>query len=279
MTTSYRNQIGVKDTVEILALLSIPALLAAVYFLTPTSFQLSLALDHTNPVLHTFWTNSFVHEHQPDDAHLFGNLVGYTILVFPCWLLYKFRDQNRRFWIGFLLILLVGPVVVSSTSYLVFNESTHLQIQYDRGFSGVVGALDGFLILSILRTFESEQEEPVGLLSIGVYCSCLFLGLGVVTARVSVVSMGGLLLAGVFAATRTDYVASPSKLSSWGVSNRRLSGVILFAAVASVLVFASALPANIVNETGGWTNIVAHGAGIVFGMCVEVASQIRDSFF
>jgi len=255
---------------EVITLLSIPLILAVIYYLTPISFQHHLVLDHTNPVPHTFWTNSLIHEHKPSDSHLIGNIVGYTILVLPCWALYIHRNQRRRFWIGFLILLTLGPFAASISSYLAFQEVLSLQIQSDRGFSGVVGAVDGFLVMTILQTFAQEQEEKVAMQSMGLYFAYLFIGLGALSSRYIILGIGLIALIAVFAGTQTKYMSHPEQLSEWGYNNRRLSLLLIIAALVSTFAFAAALPAEITSSSGGLKNIVAHGAGILFGMAVEV---------
>lgn len=255
---------------EALTLLSIPVFLAGIYYLTPISFQHHLVLDHTNPLPHAFWTNSLIHVQNPGDSHLIGNMVGYTILVLPCWALYIHRNQRRRFWIGFLILLTLGPLAASLSSYLAFQEVLSLQIQNDRGFSGVVGAVDGFLVMTILQTFVQEQEEKIALQSMGLYFAYLFMGLGALTSRYIIFGIGVLALIAVFAGTQTKYMSHPEQLSDWGYKNRRLSLLLIIAALVSTFAFAAALPAEITSSSGGLKNIVAHGAGILFGMAVEV---------
>lgn len=275
MGVNHRQQITARRVSEAAILLLTPAVLAIIYYLTPLSFQQQLVLDHTAPQIHAFWTNALVHEHRPRDSHLLGNLIGYTLLVFPCWLLYLYRGQNRRFWIGLALILAVGPLIASLSSYLAFHEILGLQIRNDRGFSGVVGAIDGFLIMTILGTFAQQQEEPVAMLSTGLYFGYLITGLGAVTLRVPFLGFGLLIVAITYAATRTAYVARPEELAAWGENHRSLSTVLVIAALVSALVFATALPTNIVTDSNGLKNIVAHGAGIIFGMAV--AASLRNS--
>lgn len=248
-------------------LLAIPGVLAAIYYLSPQSFQQSLVLDHTKPRIHNFWTNALAHEHRPEDGHLIGNSVGYLLLVFPCWILYRYRDQERKFWTGLAIILTIGPFIVSASSYITFYEILGLLIENDRGFSGVVSALAGFLLVSIVFVFAEEQEESVAILSTGLYFGCVMLGLGVLTRRITAIGLGLLVLIVIFAGTRTRYVARAAELADWGREHPPLSVVLVIAILVSVLGFAASLPADITSGDG-LTNIVAHGTGFVFGMLV-----------
>ena len=232
------SAITYRAVLKVLILVAIPAMLAAIYYFTSLSFQQTLMLDHTQPQIHNFWTNAFVHEHRPGDRHLIGNIVGYLLLVFPCWILYIHRDLERIFWTGLAIILVIGPLVVSASSYIAFHELLGLEIENDRGFSGIVGSLAGFLLMSILYTFAQKQEEPVAVLSMGLYFGYLVLGLGVLTGRIVAVGLGVFVLIGMYLGTRTTYVASVVDLSEWGSENRQLSKVLVVAILVSVFGFA-----------------------------------------
>lgn len=260
-------QITNRDVFKTLVLLVIPVMLTVIYYGTSPSFQQTLALDHTNPHLYNFWTNALVHDHRPGDGHLLGNIVGYLLLVFPCWILQIYRDQERRFWTGLAIVIVIGPFIISASSYIAFYEILGLELQNDRGFSGIVGALAGLLLMSILYTFAQKQEESIAVLSMGLYFGYMMLGLGVLTGRVVAVGLGALIIVGMFAGTQTQYVASAAELSEWGNKNARLSLVLVVAILVSVLAFAASLPSDITSD-GGVTNIVAHGTGILFGMAV-----------
>lgn len=272
-----RTQLTSRHTVELLILLALPTVLGVIYYLTPSSWQQILVLDHTNPQIHAFWTNALVHEHLPRDAHLLGNIVSYLLVVIPCWILYHYRDEASRFWAGLIIILAFAPFIVSFSSYIAFHEVLGLQIENDRGFSGVVGAIVGFLIMTILQTLAQTQEEKVAVLSMGLYFAYLVTGLGVVTLRLPFIVIGVLLFVITFAATHTEYVAPAEELSEWSEYNRRLSIVLIVAALVSAFVFATSLPADIVTDSNGLKNIVAHGAGIIFGMLVAISLRYTNN--
>lgn len=264
-----------RDALKVQVLLAIPAILAVIYYFTSLSFQQTLVLDHTQPRIHNFWTNALVHEHQPGDRHLIGNLVGYLLLVFPCWVLYAYADRERIFWTGLAIILVISPFIVSASSYLAFYEFLGLEIENDRGFSGVVSTLAGFLLVSLLHTFAQKQEEPVAVLSMGLYSGYLMLGLGVLTGRIVATGLSVFIFIGTYAGTRTSYVASVVELSEWGSENKQLSLVLVVAILVSVLGSAASLPTDITSGDG-LTNIVAHGAGLLFGMALAGSLQYRQ---
>lgn len=275
MKLANPTQVTAWDIFKTLLLLAIPAVLAVIYYGTSLSFQQSLILDHTHPGVPNFWTNALVHNHQQDDSHLIGNIVGYLLLAFPCWILHIYRSLEKRFWTGLALILTVGPLITSASSYIAFYEFLGMGLQNDRGFSGVVGALVGFLLLAILHTFEQKQDDQVAILSVGIYVAYLILGLGVFTERILAIGLGFLLLVGVLISTRTQYVASVAELTDWKNEHGRLSQVLVVATLVSVITFAALLPSDITAD-GELTNIVAHGAGIMFGMVVASSLRYQD---
>lgn len=254
-----------RNILEFTILLSIPAILVLLYYIAPIHLQEQLTLNHTNLRWYAFWTNAYIHEHQPGDKHLLMNVVAYLLLIFPTLAIYKLRGQARRFWIVFAVIIAITPLVTSISSYIAFHEILGLQILNDRGFSGVVGAFDGFLIVTILSVFASEQPEPVGMHSMGLYFAYLIMGLGAVTSRPLFLVIGVLGLLITLLATKTEYVSSWPELSSWGFAHPRMSIALIAAIFVSALAFAAALP-NDITSGGSLKNIVAHGAGIVFGM-------------
>jgi len=271
-------QISTREALQAVVLLMIPATLAVIYYFTSLSFQQSLVLDHTNPRLHNFWTNTLVHDHRPGDGHLIGNIIGYLILVFPCWSLQIYGGQERRFWAGLAIILAIGPFIISACSYIVFYEILGVEIVNDRGFSGVVSALAGFLLTSILYTFAQKQEESVAMLSMGLYFGSMMLGLGVLTERFLALGVGVLIFIGILAATRTEYVAPVTELSEWARENGGMGQVVVISILVSVLGFAMSFPPDI-TAGSGLTNVVAHGSGILFGMAVAGGLQYRKRRF
>lgn len=256
--------------VEGIILSLIPLILASIFYLMPVPIQQTLVLDHTDPVLYTFWTNSLIHSHQSGSSHLINNIVWYSIIIFPCWSLYCFLDERRKFWSGFFILIIFAPLVASLSSYVAFEMIMDFGIRTDRGFSGVVGAAGGFLLMSIIRTFVQEQGEKVSVLSTGLYVSILVLQLGISTSRKLWASVGFISLTIVSAGSNTEYISSFLELQNWMRKNSRLSILILMCVSVSVMLFTASLPSNIVSSSGGLKNIVAHGAGLLFGMGVQI---------
>ena len=129
--------------------------------------------------------------------------------------------------------------------------------------------------MTIMRTFAGEQTESVARLSSLLYLASLMLGLGYFTGRLAAVAFGFLIIGGIVIGARTDYIAPLEQLGTWIEQNKDLSFVLLVAVSVSVVAFAGAPPPEIRLESGGVTNIVAHGAGLLFGMVAEVVVRYR----
>lgn len=261
---------------ELSILIAIPVALAALYFWTSRSFQELLVLNHTDPNFHMFWTASFVHEHRPDHSHLYNNIAVYLLLIVPTWILYHLKIERKRFWLYLASILTIGPVVINGASYLLLHEIAGNQITRDRGFSGIVGAIDGLLIGTIINSVAQEQEEKVGIFSVTMFCSFLMLGLGVATRRPLALLIGVLILVGIFVGIQLGYIAPIDEWLEWAKTQPGTAAILVIAAFASALVLAGSLPQNLNTGSGGSINIVSHGAGIIFGLLLEYQRTVRD---
>lgn len=261
---------------ELSILVAIPVALTALYFWTSRSIQELLVLNHTDPDFYTFWTASFVHEHRPDHSHLYRNINAYLLLIIPTWILYQLKNERKRFWLYLVAILIIGPIVINGASYVLLQEIAGHQILRDRGFSGLVGAIDGLLIGTILNTVAQEQEEKVGIFSVTIFFSYLMLGLGVVTQRPLALFLGVVMLLGIFIGIQLEIMASIDEWLDWVKSQPATAAILVIAAFASALVLAGSLPQNLNSASGGTINIASHGFGIIFGLLLEYQRTVRD---
>jgi len=122
--------------------------------------------------------------------------------------------------------------VANLSNYVAFHEILEPRIEADRGFSGVVGAIDGFLLMSLLHTFAQERKETVAVLLVGIYFAYLIIGLGAVASRFLLMGTGVIAPVIVSAGALTKYVAAPHRLLKCGEENRRSSTVIVAAFVS-----------------------------------------------
>jgi hypothetical protein len=274
MDLPTHQHISRRDIRDILVLTTIPIILAIIYYHTPHSFQTLLALDHTGPQPHAFWTNALVHRHEPGDKHLTGNLIAYALLTYPSWLLYRIRNTRRQFWAAFTTFLLVTPIAGSLTSYITFHELLGFTITNDRGFSGVIGAITSFLLMTIIYTVADTQEDRAATISIWLYTGYLVIGLGILTNRFIVTALGFMLLVAAGIALATKYNDVPDVLFTWGDDHFVLAVVLIAAALTSTIGFAASLPADITSDDS-IKNIFAHAAGLLIGMLVALMLRYR----
>lgn len=121
--------------------------IAAVYFLVPLPLQRVLALNHQNPQLWDFWTATLIHKHEPGHRHLLSNLGGLFILWTFAWILAILADKRRELLLSSVVMLFPGATTVNLLSYLFYGYQPQVSILYDRGLSGVVGEVTGFLLI------------------------------------------------------------------------------------------------------------------------------------
>jgi len=250
-------------------LLSIPTLLAAIHFLTPTSLQQILVFDHTRFNGYTLLTAAYVHA---SNTHLFSNLVGYALTALYTYALCLFVDERQWFRRTLPLHLLVLPVLVNLTSYAIF------QLQYpdadpvSRGFSGVVGGLGGFLLVA-LYVFVKKRHD--GEIAYAVGLTVFLLLMQLIDLRYAGgfrPSVTGLVLLGsglVFVQYARRGVEVPD-----GEARHKVvitaGAVGLVGVVLGVLILGLFPEAEALVEGGSFTNVFAHAAGFVWGIVLTI---------
>lgn len=157
---------------------------------------------------------------------------------------------------------------------MAFHEIAGLEIENERGFSGVVAAVGGLLFMYILDTFQKKQADPIGVLCVGIYLSLLLISIGIITGRYLAVLMCIVIFTATIIAMRTTYVARFTELREWYDRNPNLGLWLLVAMVVSAWAFTSLLPSSMISESGA-INLVAHGVGLVFGILVAHLIRYR----
>lgn len=242
-------------------LISVPVLLWA---FPEYSHPELLALNHQNPLLYQFYSSAFVHA---SENHLIGNLTGYTIAILPLYALYTFEQREYSFPRIFGILLLLAPFVTTIASFGVWTLLIDAPINYDLGFSGVVSAFAGLLFIQILNAVETELPPKnanyvllMVLLALLASWAVLFGGL----LQIGMTGMVIVVLAGGAFAFRRGEV-SPIGLDAWVREHPRSAIVLSCGLLAALFLIIVSFPAEIQNR-GGFTNLVGHGAGFLFGM-------------
>jgi hypothetical protein len=243
--------------------------LVAIHFLTPTALQQQLALTPSDPQWYSVFTAAYVHA---STSHLSGNLIGYFLAVgFAYGLCFH---TNRRQWFRrtTIALLLVTPIVLNIGNALAFGTVLPEVEGYSRGFSGVVGAFSGFLlvafVIAVKDTYGSELAEVVGVslvLLLLLLVSVVYSG-GVQPLVAGLVALGiGLQVIGTL--YERDWELPTVKVASRAAAFQVVSGglVVTVLAVLVLLLFPAALV-----EGGTFTNIVGHGVGVLTGCILSV---------
>lgn len=254
---------------DLVLMLSTTALLASIHFLTSTTLQQQLALTPSDPQWYTVFTAAYVHA---SASHLSGNLFGYFLAVsYTYWLC---LHTNRRQWFRrtFVTLLLVTPIVVNIGNLLAFGTILPENAGYSRGFSGIVGGFGGFLlvafVVAVRDTYGSELAEVVGVslvLLLLLLLSVVYSG-GIQPLVAGLVAFGiGLQVIG--ALYERDWELPTVDIGPRTFVFQIASGglVVTVLAILVLLLFPAALV-----EGGTFTNIVAHGAGLVAGCSLSL---------
>lgn len=250
--------------------LAVPLALLAIHHLVPAGVQATLAFDHAAFNVHALLTATYVHA---SDAHLRSNLVGYLLAALYTLVLCHAAGERAWFRRTLVFLLVVVPVFVNLGSYAVFRTLSPAAEPVSRGFSGVVAAFGGFLLVA-LAVYVRKRYSPAAGRAAGLGTFLLLL------AEVDVVYAGGLrpLVALLVGAGLLLLAASLLRTGEVGLGppvDRAvlLDGVAvaLVVAVLSVVVL-NLFPADIVRD-GALTNIFAHALGFVFGAITAVATS------
>ncbi|WP_435180300.1 hypothetical protein [Halorussus sp. AFM4] len=237
--------------------------LVGVQVLLPAAVRDGLAFDHAAFDLHTLLTAAYVHA---DAGHLLSNLGGYVSLSVVTYLVCLHADRRAWFRRTFPAFLVVLPVAVNLTSYVLLEARFPATAPVSRGFSGVVAGFGGFLLVAVAvhlrRTYSRETVFFVGQFAVLLLFGEL---LWIYAARVTVLEgaavTGGLALA-------VSGIVSRTRGRTYGDAHFRQVGLDLLyvGLVLALLVWLvyGLFPADPVAH-GTFTNVFAHGAGFVEG--------------
>ena len=260
---------------DLALILAVPALLASIHFLTPTTLQQQLALRPSDPQWYSVFTAAYVHA---GVDHLRGNVVGYLIAVSYTYWLCLHTDRRRWFRRTTIALLLVTPIVVSTANILAFGTVLPEVEGYSRGFSGVVGGFGGFLlvafVVAVWDTYGSDLAEVVG---VSLVLLLLLLISVVYAGRVQPI-VAGLVTLGIGLQVVGSLYQRDWELPTVDVASRAFAFQLAFGGlVVTVLAFLVLLlfPAAVV-EGGTFTNIVGHGIGLLMG---SVVSLVNSQYF
>ena len=270
---------------DLVAIAAVGLVLVAVHALVPEPVQDHLAFDHGafapetlfapggfagfvgltlgESQLDNLLTAAYVHANR---GHLLSNLGGYVSLSLVTYLVCLQADRRRWFRLTFPLFLVVLPVAVNLTSYVVLEARFPGASPISRGFSGVVAGFGGFLLAAVavhLRTNYSRET----VFFVSQFAVLLLLGelLWIYAGGIGLVE-GGAVALGL--ALAISGIVSRTRERSYGDDHYRKVGfdLLYVGLVLALLVWLvyGLFPADPISR-GSFTNVFAHGAGFVEG--------------
>jgi hypothetical protein len=256
-------------------LASVAALLVAVHEFLPEATQARLAFDHGAPAPLTLLTAAYVHV---DDAHLLGNLVGYSVVAFVTYLVCRQLGRERWFWYTTALLLVVLPVLVNLANYVALAAWFPWMTPVNRGFSGVVAGFGGFLLVTLVLLVAADYGWSVAVYVgeaavLVLLAEVLFVYAGAFSTLASGLLVLGLSTAAMGIRLEHRRGGVPTDRPRRQVVVDVLFVTSLFTLVA-VLVY-GLFPTTLVVD-GRLTNVFAHGVGFVFGASLAAGSALLN---
>lgn len=263
---------GRRIALDVAGLFVVPAALVAIFLFVPRSVQWSLAFDHGDPRPHALLTAAYVHA---TPLHLYSNLVAYVVAAgFTHWL--SLASGGRAwFWQTVPVFLVVLPVLVNLTDWLVFAVWYPTWELRALGFSGVAAGFGGMLLVALARfvgrRFDRALGRAVGTATflLALQVAALRYG-GGATPYVTGLVVGGLLSLGWWYASRREGPVVARPLPRETVQSAAIVGLILFVIAAVVLALFPRPEA--VARGGVLTGVVAHAAGFAWGIALSWAT-------
>ena len=259
MPFSYRRTAVARD-VALLA--SVPALLVALHVLVPFSGRAALALRYESPVPISFLTAAYVHA---DTTHLVDNLVGYVTVAAFAYGLCLQACKRRWFHVAAPGLFVVAPVVVNVASYLLVARLAPGVVATGLGFSGVVSAFGGFVLVAILVYLRTRHSSDT-VVSVG-----LLLALGLLLELDAIYAGGLRPVPAALALVGIGVVAYGLRDARTDAGARADALVVVLVGVTLAVVVANLFPRDAVVGAAV-VNVFAHAVGFLCGVGVALVS-------
>lgn len=251
-------------------LAAIPAVLAGIHFGVPSAYEV-LAFDHAKVRGYTLLTSAYVHG---SDIHFYDTVWAYARIIGLPYFLSIGTGGRRWFYRVTLTFLVVLPVLVSITDYLVLGPVFTPTAPTTLGFSYIVAGFIGLHIVCIARLvgyrYSREHAELTGL------------GLGIIVVQLiaarynpqlTVVSVAAIIATGVIYARRsvTGGQAVTSLDIRWGRQIIIDTLVVAFLAgtVGMFVLWLFPPPEQIIREATA-VDFIGHASGLVYGLLIAL---------
>lgn len=243
--------------------------LVGIHVLAPSSVRAQLAFDHGAFVFWTLWTHAYVHDGW---SHLLQNVGGFGVIAGVAYFLCRGLNARRWFWVSVMAFLVVLPVLVSLSSYVLLGVFAPAATPVERGFSGVVAGFAGLVFVAFLvwmnREFGLAVTQAIGQMAVLLMLwevSVIYAGW--IDVRVTVLVAFGLALSWVLLLRAVSWRDAWGRREAWWTELQLAFGV----GIVLLTVVVALFPADPVSG-GTFTNIFAHGAGFVLGGLVAGAA-------
>lgn len=253
---------------DIIILLAIPGVLAALHFFLPDTIRSQLVFTYGESGVVAAWTSAYLHA---SNGHLYNNLFGYAISAgFSYYLYIEYLRQRRRFWITVAVLLVVTPFITTAVDYTILYRHTGLLATgaTSQGFSGISSAFGGVLLAAIGLFVADEYNGMTGthttLLIFLVALGVLTAANGILTPLIAGLLTVGIVLLGTQYVSRRD-LQQPSRLRDrLEQHGGNIVQVAAYGAVVCIIVYLI-LPLDVV-QSGNFVNVLAHGLGFMSGV-------------
>lgn len=258
-------------------MVAIPTALALLHFFLPDEAHRQLVFIYGESGIIEAWTSAYLHN---SDSHLYSNIAGYAIGAWFSYYIYvAYLQQRQRFWKTVGVLFVVTPFITTVVDYAVLYHYAGLIPVggASQGFSGIVSALGGMLLVAVGLLVADEYNTMVGAHTALLIFLIAFVVLTIVN-QILTPMIAGLLILGV-GLLGTQYVSltdlrHPSHLRQQVRENALiLVQVVCYGGVVCIFIYLI-LPVDVI-QTGNFVNILAHTVGLVTG--ILVSSGIRAS--
>ncbi|WP_283402488.1 hypothetical protein [Halorubrum sp. DM2] len=252
-------------------LVAIVVLLGIVHVVVPDEIRFELLFYYGEPTAYTPWTAVLIHDSLD---HLTSNLVGYGIVLVPTYLLSLAVATRRRFWMLFGGICLITPPATIAVDYLVLYRYLNLASSQTVGFgfSGVVSALVGMLLLTTVAAVEDWYNRHYAIVAAVAMITAGGAGAafqsGFLTASQSVLVVGAVAgIAGLIVVALSNLTLDPFRY--WDVANRETLILVGTSGVIVSLSLATLFRVEL-GPAGRFVSVLGHGTGMLTGIALTL---------
>lgn len=261
--------------------LSVVGLLAALQFLLPRPVRAALYFRHDLSRPWTLLTAAYVHG---DAGHLARNALGYLLAAAYAYALCVGAGERRWFRRTLPVFLLVLPVLVDLASYVAFAAGYPSVALTNKGFSGVVGGVAGFVLVALYVYVRARRSAAAALtVSVSVLSLCLlsvdarYAG-GLRPGMTGLVAAGIALTGGHTAIVGRERGRRSAPRREGGGERRgvrRDAAVVALACVALGVLTVGLFPRpSALVRDGALVNVLAHAAGFFLGIGLSAATLV-----